>query len=259
MSVNYHEHVGERHSGLKGLRERAEKKLGPKVVKGLIYAFSRFILIFVLIMVLFAAFDIGMNSMNIYTMVKDGFSLRAECVMQPSAEDEEKLTSYFTQNFLNTDEMLNSDIFDDYDVTNYYERVDVGSVIAWPWMDKVTVTIVEQVMDISGTYSGEYLREHNLTEDDIKKDDIVMPSWKNGEYRITLVRPSEEGESWLVDSIEYVSPAEDKMMKEYDKEEETTETDGDTGEENDAAGGENAPAEQQEQEGTGGGVSLPAE
>lgn len=205
----------------KTIRERMEDKLGVKVVKGLIYGFTRFIIIFIVILIASLAFNIGMNSMNVYMMAKDGFVLRAEQVLQHTKESEDRLASYFTESCIRTDEMLSSDIYFDYKVTNYYERADIEDCVVCPWQDEITITVYEQVMDITGTYSADYLRRYNLTEEDVKNEEVVIPEWKNGEYKVTLLRPSEEKSSWIIDKIEYIGPAEDKMMHPLELEAET--------------------------------------
>lgn len=192
----------------------------PKPVRVTIFIATRILLALLFVLVLLTAFKVGMDSMNVYTMLKDGFSLRAQAVMKPTDADAEKLTRYFSEHAILTDEALNDETFNDYDISKYYERLDAGHPIVWPWKDEVKLKVVEQVMDIKGTYSSEYLMENGLTEEDVSEAEVVLPEWKNGEFEVTLLRPQSEDESWKIDSIEYLGPAEDKMMKVFEDEEE---------------------------------------
>lgn len=192
----------------------------PKPVRAVIFIATRVLLALLFIMVLLTAFKVGMDSMNVYTMLKDGFSLRAQAVMKPTDTDAEKLTRYFSEHAILTDEALNDEKWNDYAISNYYERLDAGHPIVWPWKDEIKFNVVEQVMDIKGTYSSEYLLANGLTEEDVSEAEVVLPEWKNGEFEVTLIRPKEEDESWKIDSIEYKGPAEDRMMKVYEDEEE---------------------------------------
>ena len=56
----------------------------PKPVRAVIFIATRVLLALLFIMVLLTAFKVGMDSMNVYTMLKDGFSLRAQAVMKPT-------------------------------------------------------------------------------------------------------------------------------------------------------------------------------
>ena len=190
-----------------------------KPLRTFVFIATRVILVFLFILAIIIGFKTGADSMNVYTMLKDGFSLRAQVVLQPNDSDAEKLSNYFTQKELLNDEILSRGDYDDYTVTKYYERLNAGMPIVWPWQDKVTFNVIEQVMDLKGSYSGAYLSANGLTEEDVSEIDVEIPKWQDGEYKVTLLRPENDDESWKIDSIEYVGPAEDKMMKVYEEEE----------------------------------------
>jgi hypothetical protein len=188
-----------------------------KVARGVLYAFTRIILFVVAILVIALGFYTGMDSMNVNVITKDAFTMRAESVLEPSSVSEEDLPKLFTQDFINTDSVLNSTKYEDYTITNYYQRADVKAKIVWPWMNKVVVHATEEVMDITGTLKESAEVTAADTAEDAQTDeegqiqvnvkDKTPPDWVSGEYEVTLVK-DEKTSAWQVEEMKLIEVIE---------------------------------------------------
>ena len=177
-----------------------------KVSKGMFYALTRIIIFVVAIFVIVLGFYTGMNSMNVNVITKDAFTMRAEAVLTPKADDETDLPKLFTQDFIASDPVLNSTEYADYNISNYYQRTDVAGKIIWPWTDKVVVRATEEVLDITGTLKEdaeaavwETADTENDGEAQVTAKDKNPPEWVSGEYEVTLVKEAED--TWKVQKI----------------------------------------------------------
>ena len=145
--------------------------------------------------------------------------LRAESVLKPSSSAEEDLPKLFTQDFINDDAVLNSTKYDDYTVSNYYQRADVKAKIVWPWTNKVVVHAAEEIMDVTGTLneSVEAAGEADMdataeAQIQVNVKDKNPPEWVSGEYEVTLVK-DEDTSSWKVQEMKLtnlIKTAEDE-------------------------------------------------
>lgn len=187
-------------------------KRGVTVAKSILYILTRVIIVVVIAVLLWMGFNIGMNSMNVYMITKDACSRRADTVLKNANPD--TLSKLFTQDFILSDAVLNSDTYEDYTLTNYYERTDVDRIIVWPWQNKVTVKITEEVMDLTGTYTAEAAERMGLSEEEAMQT-VELPAWQNGEYKVTLVK-EEDSDSWAVDAMEFVTPIEQAEQKPWE-------------------------------------------
>ncbi len=183
------------------------------VAKGIFYALTRVILFVVAIFVIVLGFYTGMNSMNVNVITKDAFTLRAEAVLTPRADDETDLPKLFTQDFIASDAVLNSTEYADYDISSYYQRTDVAAKIIWPWTDKVVVHATEEILDISGTLNEEgeaavweTTDTETSDEEQVTAKEKTPPEWVSGEYEVTLVKESED--TWKVQEMEMTEEIE---------------------------------------------------
>lgn len=175
-----------------------------KVTRGIFYAFTRIILVVVAILVIALGFYTGMNSMNVNVIAKDAFTMREEDVLRPKTGYEADLHKLFTQDFVDSDPVLNSTKYSDYTIASYYQRADIKAQIVWPWTDKVVVHATEEVLDIIGT-----LKENSETAEtaaagtdqtQVTVKDKNPPEWVSGEYDVTLVKDPETS-SWKVQEM----------------------------------------------------------
>ena len=145
-------------------------KRGVTVAKSILYILTRVIIVVVIAVLLWMGFNIGMNSMNVYMITKDACSRRADTVLKNANPD--TLSKLFTQDFILSDAVLNSDTYEDYTLTNYYERTDVDRIIVWPWQNKVDamefVTPIEQAEQKPWEIALEEKREQERAEQEAK-------------------------------------------------------------------------------------------
>ena len=186
-----------------------------KVTRGVIYAFTRMILFVIAILVIALGFFTGMNSMNVNVIVKDAFALREEYALQPKGLSADDLGKLLTQDFIQSDAILNTTDYQDYDITNYYQRADVGAAIVWPWLDTVTVHATENVLDIEGTLSSsenaaapsasssETPKASASAQTQVASVDKTPPEWKSAEYDVTLIKDPDTS-SWKVQEMKII-------------------------------------------------------
>jgi hypothetical protein len=186
-----------------------------KVTRGVIYVFTRVILFVIAILIIALGFFTGMNSMNVNVIVKDAFELREKYVLQPTGLSNDDLSNLFTQDFISSDPVLNSTSYQEYDVSDYYQRANVDGAIVWPWLDTVTVHATENVMDIEGTLSdtenaaapsasaSPAAKTSATAQQQIAAVDQTPPEWKSAEYDVTLVKDANTS-SWKVQEMHMI-------------------------------------------------------
>jgi hypothetical protein len=183
-----------------------------KVTRGVIYVFTRVILFVIAILIIALGFFTGMNSMNVNVIVKDAFELREKYVLQPTDLTNADLSKLFTQDFIQNDPVLTSTSYQDYDISDYYQRADVGVAIVWPWLDTVTVHATENVLDIEGTLNdvenaaapsasaSAAAKATATAQTQIAAVDQTPPDWKSAEYDVILVKDPDTS-SWKVQKM----------------------------------------------------------
>ena len=181
-----------------------------KVGKGVFYALTRIILVVVAVLVIALGFYAGMDSMNVNVIVKDAFTMRAEDVLTPKTGYEADLPKLFTQGFIESDPVLNSQVYADYNVSNFYQRVDVKAQIIWPWTDRAVVHATEEVLDITGTLKENSEAALDTTgagdagvDMQVTVKDKNPPEWVDGEYEVTLVKDAATS-SWKVQEMKMI-------------------------------------------------------
>lgn len=159
------------------------------VLKFIWYLFSRLFLWAIAIGLVVLAFFMAMDYMNVQTLTKDGMQVRAGVIIK--GDDPSTLSKVFSKSFLEQDEMLNSDVYRQYKVSDFDYKVDVGFALIFPWQNTVTIRVTETVSDIDAqTYA---------TTDDSENE--PPPSWQNAVYDVTLVRYED---NWRVVSMDMV-------------------------------------------------------
>lgn len=168
--------------------------------KGIWYIL-KIVLSFVAIVVLcIAALFEGMNISNIYIIVTEGLTQRAECVLQDGATDE--LYEYFTAAFIESDPRLLDDLYADYTVTAYDYRFEFKSLRVLPWGGSATVTGIERMAGISGS-----INETAIPADAEEGATYPMPEWGTA---LVEIRFTQDNGRWYVSQINILEedPAE---------------------------------------------------
>ena len=147
---------------------------------------KRLVIISVIVALLILTFYLAMNTANIYLLLEDGMSLRVKVILQ--REDAEELTSYFTNDFLVSDETLNIGLssaspYVDYTITDFNYKLSLEWVWAWPWENSATATIVERVPKITGKVNSD--RSDLVSSGALSSS---PPAWYGGRYTVRLVR-----------------------------------------------------------------------
>lgn len=161
---------------------RGANSLGV-VRRSIWYVLRAVLIVSLLLGVAFAVFTEGMYISNMYIIVTEGMELRADAVLKNGSASE--LSQYFTEDFLATDELLNSGAYGSYAVDSYDYRYTIKGVSVMPWSKTGTVTYIERIPTIVGT----------PISDDVTQP---LPRWTAMRYKIRLVKV--EG-SWLISEL----------------------------------------------------------
>ncbi|MGI5849389.1 MAG: hypothetical protein ACOX8Q_04925 [Christensenellales bacterium] len=157
------------------------------VLKFLWYLFSRLLIWAVAIGFVVLAFFMAMDYMNTQTLTKDGLQVRAQVVLKGG--DPTTLSKIFSKNFLENDKMLDSNVYQQFKVSDFDYRADIGFTLIFPWQKIVTLHVTEEVSNI---VADAYSSENN----DINE---TVPQWKNAIYNITLIRYED---NWRITSMD---------------------------------------------------------
>ena len=147
---------------------------------------TRLVMISVIVGLLTLVFYLAMNTANIYLLLSDGMKLRAEVIL--TRDNAEELTSFFTDEFLLSDETLEIGLSEqspyvDYNIDTFNYELTMEWMWAWPWENTATATIVEKVPRIVGsvrTSSKSLVTAGTITS--------TPPPWYGGRYTVTLQR-----------------------------------------------------------------------
>ena len=157
---------------------------------------TRLVAISAIVGLLVLVFYLAMNTANIYLLLSDGMKLRAEVIL--TRDNAEELTSFFTDEFLLSDETLDIGLSDrspyiDYNVDSFNYELSMEWMWAWPWENTATAVIVEKVPRIVGsvrTNSRDLLKAGTIS--------ATPPAWYGGRYTVTLERI---GGQWKIDGL----------------------------------------------------------
>ena len=162
-----------------------------KFLRFIWYLFSRILVWLAVIPLIVLSFFAAMDYMNVRILTSDGLEARAGVII--AGDDPTPLSKVFSKSFLESDTMLNSNIYRQYIVSDFDYDIELPFVVIMPWKKTVTLRITETVSNIDAEiYSG----AENAAE--ISE---TPPAWKNAVYDITLVRYEE---NWRVVSMELV-------------------------------------------------------
>lgn len=151
------------------------------------------LLIIAMIMILVVtAFFIAVNVANIFVVVNDGLGKRASVILMK--EDASELIKFFTNDFLDSDELLKNNHYTNYIIRNFNHKVSIEWLWAWPWENKGIATVTEKVLNID----GEIPNEKKSVNPNAVERKILPPNWENSKYHIELIKA---GGSWKINKI----------------------------------------------------------
>ena len=106
-----------------------------------------------------------------YLLANEGMSARAAFVM--GNEDFHELTLYFSEPCLAKDDLLNSDAYSRYTITDYGYGLQITRTQIAPWNAHPFIEVIEQVKNIKGSSN-------------IDDDNTPPPAWIPMRYRLSL-------------------------------------------------------------------------
>lgn len=165
------------------MAEQSSKNPLGKVRRSIWFVLRAVLIISAVLGLAYAVFTEAMYISNMYIVTTEGMNLRAETVLQNGSIAE--LEQYFTDRFLNTDDLLNSGAYLDYAVDSFDYRYDINGVSVMPWSKSGSVTYVERIPAIKATPIS---------------DEVQGPvtPWVPMRYKVNLIKV--EGR-WLIDSL----------------------------------------------------------
>lgn len=169
--------------------------------------FLRFLLCLLrwaLIVVVVAALCVGvftfaMDYANITILVSDGMKMRTGVVL--GYNDVEELPKFFTQEYLESDELLRDTTYLDYTIHSFDAQVEVLSLHTLPWEDVATVTLTE-----TATIDGELPISKQTPEQLADPNKIPPPPWQGGTYELTLHKDEEH--RWIIVDVQQIEGQE---------------------------------------------------
>ncbi|HHT66490.1 MAG: hypothetical protein ACOX25_02785 [Caldicoprobacterales bacterium] len=187
------------------------------------------IIILLIVLATFIAYDMA----NIYVVVNDGLSQRAETIIQ--SDDPADLNRFFTLKYLNSDTMFRSEQFKDYNIQDYNYELKIKKLWVWPWESETEMVVEESIPESSWKFSiTEEMRDRLIAaqmppeqeQDEVSDPDleegtegeenaqtetqqqdqefeleIPNPYWQNGEKVIELRKVDGH---WKIDGIVFV-------------------------------------------------------
>ncbi len=114
-----------------------------KILRAVLYVFACMVAVILIYMLVRVAYNTALNTMSVNMITEDAFARRAQSVLLPTSTDEVILGRLFSQNALATDNVMNSDAYDEYVVLDYYERVDIDTTIVWAWEETASIRLTE--------------------------------------------------------------------------------------------------------------------
>lgn len=163
-----------------------------KVAKRTIWYISATLIALVALFV--AIICVALTSMhigNVYIIATEGMALRANCILQ--AGNKLKLTEYFTQSFIEQDEKLSADTYQNYTVSNYDYRLEIEGISVSAWSNTATLRVVERVVSLSGSI--------NSVPEGKSKEDYPPPEWAAGRYELKL---TQEDGRWYISGFKLI-------------------------------------------------------
>jgi len=162
------------------------------VVRALRFFIRNLITVLLLVILMLIGFRVGMDTTHAYIIVTDGMRERIAEIMLP-AENQTDLTSYFTQSFLETDEMLLNSPYAQDTITSYDYELTLEPFWCMPGRRSVTIQAVMDVSSIDGKRETGQVDEngHTVTES--------ISDWQRTRISIGCVKTNGH---WLINTVQ---------------------------------------------------------
>ncbi len=160
-----------------------------KTLRFILFLFLKALSVILIAVLCFYAFRTALNTMDINTVVKDAFELRASVILKPlDNSDKGLLEGVFTKDYLYRSGLQVQDTNKSYTIQSYNQNTVVEFKIAGPFAKKAKVRVTDIVEDI-------YSHIVKDDSDDFVEVDQLMES---GVYEVSLIK---SGDNWFIDDI----------------------------------------------------------
>lgn len=154
------------------------------------YIVRKALLIFLVIILAGITFFATRDVANIYIVVNEGLKNRTSAILEQNI-DVDFLGRFFSDSFLNEDELLNNNIYAEYNIYSYRQRIRPRLFWVWPWSNSARISAEHIVSDLIG-------EPKNINEG-LKEP----PEWESGLKEIILKRDMGR---WQIDSMRLIEP-----------------------------------------------------
>lgn len=167
-----------------------------KPIAGTMFVLKKILVIAVVIGLCIAGFLICMNAANFYVLLNDGFKERADVIIY--GEDTDEMSKYFSNYFMTSDSYSQlSEQYNKYEIYSYGYKLNIHSIITWPWVSRAEVYIDEAVYSLDGEIDTSYMSKTEAEAQGI----LDPPDWKNATYKVVLIK--QDGR-WYIDEMTYI-------------------------------------------------------
>jgi len=139
------------------------------------YLLRKLLLIFLVVLLAGTTFFATRDVANVFIVVSEGLKNRTAAILEQDV-DVEFLGRFFSDSFLREDELINNNVYKDYNIYSYRQRVRSSIFWIWPWSNHAEVYVEHIVSDLIG-------EPKNISEG-LK----TPPAWKSGRKVIMLER-----------------------------------------------------------------------
>jgi len=145
-----------------------------------------FLVIFLAGITFFATRDVA----NIYIVVNEGLKNRTSAILDQNIEVD-FLGRFFSDSFLKEDQLLNNNIYAEYNIYSYRQRIRVRLFWVWPWSNEAKISVEQIVSNIIG--------EPKNVNEGLKEP----PEWESGRKEIIIKR---EMGRWQIHNMRHIEP-----------------------------------------------------
>jgi len=161
------------------------------------YVFRKALLAFLVIFLAGITFFSTRDVANIYIVVNEGLKNRTSAILDQNVEMD-FLGTFFSDSFLNEDQLLNNNIYAEYNIYSYRQRIRSRLFWVWPWSDETSISVEHIVSNIIG--------EPKNVNEGLKEP----PEWESGRKEIIIRR---EMGRWQIHSIRLIEPITDPIER----------------------------------------------
>ncbi len=162
------------------------------------YLAGRLLLITVLLGLFTVVFYYAMNATNIYIVLKDGMTKRAQTIMMQDTSAE--LNKFFQSSYLQRDENLllaldGKSPYLYYTVRGIDHRLEMTAMWCWPWESTARAEFTEIIPRIDGRVNG---KNADAAKALYGESFETPPRWQGAKYSASLVK---ENNQWHIKSL----------------------------------------------------------